>query len=78
MCKAALPLYKVKEKKVGTEETILGDETGNGLWLRLECVGELALITQYKVGFGFLGFFLVMIPNLKMFVFVTEEDMRSV
>lgn len=40
MCKAALHLYKVKEKKVGTEEAILGDGKGNGLWLRLECVGE--------------------------------------
>lgn len=33
------------------QETILGDGKGNGLWLRLECVGELALITQYKVFF---------------------------
>lgn len=46
MCKAALPLYKVKGKKVGTKETILGDGKGNGLWLRLECVEELPLITQ--------------------------------
>lgn len=57
MCKAALPLYKVKENKVGTEETILDDGKVDGLWLRLECVGELELITQYKVGFGFVWFF---------------------
>lgn len=65
MCKAALALFKVKEKKVGTEETILGDGKGNILWLKLECVGELALITQYKVGFGGVGW-------------VIEEGMRSV
>lgn len=75
MCKAAVPLYKVKENKVGTEETILGDGKGNGLWLRLECVGELALITQYKVVL-FIYFF-GNDAGFEIFV-VIEEDMRSV